>query len=742
LNTSRQLCVPSTFFQKQYYNTWNSHTIDFLILPKEHHRLVQDSGVAARHGVGESDHIATKTIIRLVHKFKKKGSKTRQGELMKDTADLPLTKETALLTLDFWNPAAKLQYRMRTKEAVTNGAFDQLAEPHKVLDIDKMNNAFTEMALETYPKKGPKMKDWFRDDQDTLFPLLEQRNVAEQHYYSEQSPDNSEKRKAARKSFKRAIATAKEKWLEKQVLQVHEMHSNPYEAWRAINRIKEGLYGHHRKPRKPPRLVSKDGQIATTDQARVEIFKEHLQGEVFGIQSSYSQEAVDSLPQHTMEDTLGRPFELDELKCAIRKAKNHKAPGESGVPMEIWKTLDDLCLPYILDTLNEYCTNKDFDSDGWHTVVLTLVPKKGDPDLAKNYRPIALIETLNKLLASMIAMRLDGHQNEVGLKNQAGFRSGYGCPNAVGALKVALQNLSESGQDAYVLFVDIIKAFDTVNREMLWQILAKYGIPSNLISVIKKLYNDITVKFRVGKAKGSFESTSGVKQGDPLAPVLFLYVMQAAVETMDKTWQGRKPQFEWCPVQHDDDGQPSYRGCLTQRNNLASQCEQHEHYSNLLADDLALIFLTMVDLIHGTKHVRDCFLLFGLKIHIGVRGGGKDGTDSESKSLAMHVPKIEDRKNMSQIIQPGSYDLEDGTFVPFCTKFKYLGSTITCDLDDTTEIKCHLSLAQMAFNEFRKILCNQRFNVRLRRQLFLMCVVSVLLAGCETWETRETSGML
>jgi hypothetical protein len=55
----------------------------------------------------------------------------------------------------------------------------------------------------------------------------------------------------------------------------------------------------------------------------------------------------------------------------------------------------------------------------------------------------------------------------------------------VGPLKVALQNLSESGQDAYVLFVDITKAFDTVNREMLWQILAKYGIPSNLISVIK-----------------------------------------------------------------------------------------------------------------------------------------------------------------------------------------------------------------------------------------------------------------
>jgi hypothetical protein len=55
----------------------------------------------------------------------------------------------------------------------------------------------------------------------------------------------------------------------------------------------------------------------------------------------------------------------------------------------------------------------------------------------------------------MIAMRLDGHQNKVGLKTQAGFRYGYACPDTVGPFKVALQNLSESGQDAYVLFVDI-----------------------------------------------------------------------------------------------------------------------------------------------------------------------------------------------------------------------------------------------------------------------------------------------
>jgi hypothetical protein len=164
----------------------------------------------------------------------------------------------------------------------------------------------------------------------------------------------------------------------------------------------------------------------------------------------------------------------------------------------------------------------------------------------------------------------------------------------------------------------------------------------------------------------------------------------------------------------------------------------HDHYSSAFADDLALIFLSLNDLIQGTKHARDCFLQFGLQIHVGKRGGGTDGNDSESKTLAMHFPKHEDRKHIPQILQTGSYNLENGTFIPFCSKFKYLGSILTPDLDDSTEIERRLSLAQMVFNKFRKILCNQRITVHLRRQLYQVCVLSVLLAGCETWAVNDS----
>jgi hypothetical protein len=72
-----------------------------------------------------------------------------------------------------------------------------------------ITEVFKEIALQTFPAKRPEMKDWFRDGEDRLLPLIEGRNIAEQLYNSDKSPDNSDKRTVARKAFKRAVREAK-----------------------------------------------------------------------------------------------------------------------------------------------------------------------------------------------------------------------------------------------------------------------------------------------------------------------------------------------------------------------------------------------------------------------------------------------------------------------------------------------------------------------------------------------------
>ena len=63
-------------------------------------------------------------------------------------------------------------------------------------------------------------------------------------------------------------------------------------------------------------------------------------------------------------------------------------------------------------------------------------------------------------------------------------------------VKQALHTLSQHGADCYVIFADLVKAYDTVDRELLWKIMARYGCPEELIFVLRKLYTDITVKLK------------------------------------------------------------------------------------------------------------------------------------------------------------------------------------------------------------------------------------------------------
>jgi hypothetical protein len=98
-------------------------------------------------------------------------------------------------------------------------------------------------------------------------------------------------------------------------------------------------------------------------------------------------------------------------------------------------------------------------------------------------------------------------------------------------------------QEAYVIFVDLVKAYDTVNRVLLWKTMEKLGVPKKLIQVIQKLYEKVEYHMNLLGKKTSFMSSCGVKQGNNLGPILFLYIVQAVVTTLDDKWQFTKPDF-------------------------------------------------------------------------------------------------------------------------------------------------------------------------------------------------------
>ena len=151
--------------------------------------------------------------------------------------------------------------------------------------------------------------------------------------------------------------------------------------------------------------------------------------------------------------------------------------------------------------------------------------QKGDINCTDNYRGISLLDVFGKIYVSIINRRFTFYVNVYGkiLEAQAGFREGYSTIDNAFILSAILQKyLNRKGGELYVCFVDFKKAFDSVNRQKLWQVLTTNGIKGNVFKAIYSMY--ACVKFCVrfnNECTNTFDCPVGLRQGCLLSPVIF-----------------------------------------------------------------------------------------------------------------------------------------------------------------------------------------------------------------------------
>ena len=196
-----------------------------------------------------------------------------------------------------------------------------------------------------------------------------------------------------------------------------------------------------------------------------------------------------------------------------------KSPGKNGIPTEAFKNLRRGPLMAFKKLIALFWQNDQFNPVKWQQIKLSILPKKGNLADPNKWSGIALGDIAAKFISSIIASRLTKYLSEFGIDEQCGSLFGKGCADTTFTLKAALQTLREHNQEAHLLFVDLVKAYDTVNQELLWKVLAKSGVPLQMIRVLKKLYMNATYYMNIAGNKKSFESTCGVKQGDNLGPI-------------------------------------------------------------------------------------------------------------------------------------------------------------------------------------------------------------------------------
>ncbi|UYV76819.1 hypothetical protein LAZ67_14002099 [Cordylochernes scorpioides] len=260
--------------------------------------------------------------------------------------------------------------------------------------------------------------------------------------------------------------------------------------------------------------------------------------------SSRIQTSMGSLspPQRIVADipTLLIPIDAEisllEIAREIASLKNNKAAGYDSIPNEDIKALPDNSLIILSNLFNKILIKSQVPSQ-WSKTIIQPIFKNGDPNAPSNYRGIALISNLSKLFTSILKNRLSNwiENRKLITENQAGFRSGYSCQDHIFTLTSLIQmTLSRKRRKLYAFFVDLKKAFDTVPHLLLWRKLALVGLSGRFIKLIQNYYAQMMAAVRWNGSFTEFiKIQSGVLQGEPLSPYLFIIFINDLVATLD-----------------------------------------------------------------------------------------------------------------------------------------------------------------------------------------------------------------
>ena len=240
-------------------------------------------------------------------------------------------------------------------------------------------------------------------------------------------------------------------------------------------------------------------------------------------------------------DFINRDISYDEIENLVLKLKNKKASGIDCIQNEILKEKDVIL---ILWHLFRNCFNYSVVPSVWLKGIISPIPKGNkDPYVPLNYRGISLLSCVSKLYSAFLNKRIVEYCNILELfpDEQNGFRKDRNCEDHIFTFTSLIQNRLVNKTDTFAAFIDLEKAFDCVDRELLLYRLLLYNIDGKIYRAVKNLYSNTTSCIRLNNLYTPFfEIDSGVRQGDTLSPTLFSLYLNDLVKEINNLNLGIK----------------------------------------------------------------------------------------------------------------------------------------------------------------------------------------------------------
>ena len=170
----------------------------------------------------------------------------------------------------------------------------------------------------------------------------------------------------------------------------------------------------------------------------------------------------------------------------------------------------------------DYAQAKTILPNSTRNGIITLIFKKGDKDRITNYRPISLLNIDYKIISSTLAYKLKKVIPSLINSVQRGFIPGRDIRSNIIEAKMIIAATTRNNMSGAITFWDWEKAFDRLDRQWLFKIMAKQNIGNTFLNAVKTLMNCSTGHVLVnGSMTPQFNIYSGVRQGCAISPFLF-----------------------------------------------------------------------------------------------------------------------------------------------------------------------------------------------------------------------------
>lgn len=669
------LAISNTFFAHRniHKRTWVSpdgktrNEIDYFCISKRWFSSVQDTKVCRGADVG-SDHYLLRATLKL--KLKK---------MQRAKIERPIAVERLKETVVAEN------YQL----AITN-KFQALQDVH---DLEEQWDLFQKAVMDSATeiigrRRGSHRERWITPVTWTLIDNRREIKHKRDQAKTEQTYKSATvEYRAADRLVKRSCRKDKQKWLEGKTKEAQEAATR--NDSKTLYRLVRDLTGYKGGSGRSVPVKDKSGKALLTEEDQNARWVEHFRETLNQPEPSETFEFTDDTRRE--EDINHEPFTEAEVRFALKKLKNNKAPGIDQIVAELLKKGGNAIISELTKLCNR-CWNEKNVPEEWTKGIIVKIPKKGDLSDCGNWRGITLLSVPAKVLCAVLLHRLKTELDGKLREEQAGFRSGRSCTEQIFTLRNIMEQCIEFQRPLEIIFIDFMKAFDSVHRDAMWHIAKEYGIPQDYIAIFKSLYRNSSccVKTEQGNTD-FFKINTGVRQGCLLSPMLFLLVIDFV---MRRAMVGRNSGIPW-----------------TNENRLTDLN---------FADDIALLAETRSDIQQMTTRLADEAAKVGLKI-----------SNRKTKTMRVHGANGANSGRRHERIHIYQDDTDD------VDSFCYLGSTMRSNGEADDDVKRRIGLATSVFRRMNNIWRSKSITTEIKITLFKTIVLSTAIYASETWRTTK-----